>query len=74
MQCGVCCLDFLPVSPQGQMLGSAIKRVLKIEKMVHGVPIVAQQVKDPRSVCEDVGLIPGLVQWIKDPVLLQAVV
>ena len=25
------------------------------------------------NVCEDVGLIPSLTQWVKDPVFLQAV-
>ena len=34
-----------------------------------GVPIVAQQVKSPTSIYEDVGLIPGLVQWVKDLLL-----
>ena len=34
------------------------------------IPIVAQQVKNSTSIHEDMGLIPGLVQWIKDPVLL----
>ena len=35
---------------------------------------MTQWVKNPISIHEDVGLIPGLNQWIKDPVLLQAVV
>ena len=30
-----------------------------------GVPVVAQQVKNPTSHRKDAGLIPGLVQWIK---------
>ena len=28
---------------------------------------MAQQVKNPTSIYKDVGLIPGLAQWIKDP-------
>ena len=35
-----------------------------------GVPIVAQRVTNPTSIHEDVGLIPGLAQWIKYLVLL----
>ena len=31
---------------------------------------MAQQVKNPTSIHEDVGLNPGLTQWIKDPALL----
>ena len=34
-----------------------------------GVPVVAQWSTNPTSIHEDVGLIPGLAQWIKDLVL-----
>ena len=36
------------------------------KKLTSGVPIVAQRVKNPTSIHEDEGLIPGLAQWVKD--------
>ena len=33
-------------------------------------PAVAQQVKNTTCIHEDVNLIPGLAQWVKDPMLL----
>ena len=30
-----------------------------------GIPVVAQRVKNSTSILEDVGLIPGLAQWVK---------
>ena len=34
-----------------------------------GVPFVAQQLTNLTSIHIDMGLIPGLTQWLKDPVL-----
>ena len=38
--------------------------------IVPGVTFVAQWIKKPASIHEDAGLIPGLIQWFKVPVLL----
>ena len=61
-------------------MGAALKRqkTKKKEKKEKGrrlrVPFVAQQVKNQTSNHEDVGLTPGLTQWLKDPALPQAMV
>ena len=34
-----------------------------------GVPVVAQRVKNPTSIHDILGLLPGLAQWVKDPAL-----
>lgn len=53
-----------------------ISSVQKCDSAIHAknqygaFPSWAQQVKNPTSVHEDVGLIPGLTQWVKDPALL----
>ena len=43
-----------------------VKITLSLKKINLGIPMVAQQVKNPTSIHEDGGLIPGLAQWVRD--------
>ena len=43
---------------------------LRIETLINGVPLLAQWVRNPTSIHEDVGLIPDPAQWVKDLVFL----
>ena len=59
----------------GQGLGEMSQRGQKVQSFSFkirpgGVPVAAQQIKNPASIHKDVGLIPGLAQWVKDLVLL----
>ena len=47
---------------------------LKQSRCCQGVPVVAQWIKNPTGIHEDVDSIPGLVQWVKDLGLPQAMV
>ena len=51
--------------------GVSTYKLLHLE-WISRIPIVARWVKNPTSILEVGGSIPGLSQWIKDPALLQA--
>ena len=46
--------------------------IARVDKVVEGVPIVAQGLTNLTGMHEDLqekGLIPGIVQWVKNPTL-----
>ena len=44
------------------------------QKIVKGVPVMAQHIKNSASIHADASLLPGLTQWVKDLALPQAAV
>ena len=62
----------LPAGFQSLVFGELIFQMQVLKDGVPGVPVVAQQVKNPTSIHEDAGLIPGLAQRAEDLVLPQA--
>ena len=69
---------FLPITKNALQRCSStlhsytLQSCVSLFKKKFGVPVVAQQVKNPTSFHKDAGSIPGLTQWVKDLVLPQA--
>ena len=45
---------------------SLIFREMQIKTTVRGVSIIAQWLMNPTRIHEDMGLIPGLTQWVRN--------
>ena len=62
-----------PIQPIAQELsdaaGVAIKKQQKKQNLFKVVPTEAQPVTNLTSIHENMSLIPGFTQWVKDPVL-----
>ena len=43
--------------------------MLQIKAKFMAVSVIAQWLMNPTSIFEDIDSIPGLTQWVKDPVL-----
>ena len=51
-------------------VGAALEKAKRQKKNFLGVPVVAQWLTNPTRNHDVAGSIPGLAQWVKDPVLL----
>ena len=38
-----------------------------VKNLIAGAPVISQRVKNLTDIHEDVGSIPGLIHWVKDP-------